>query len=93
VNQKVNVDRRLLKRIRAMLHDMTVNGIDTAPRRHFKLKDENVSGHRTSFLLRLEGYLNFVGQVRGNNDWLFLKMKSNFDDFLKDTGEKGFTAR
>ncbi|MCY7362252.1 MAG: reverse transcriptase family protein, partial [Ignavibacteria bacterium] len=38
VNDKVNVDRRLLKKIRAMLHDVSTNGIAMATRSHFKLK-------------------------------------------------------
>jgi len=36
VNEKVNVDRKLLKKIRAMLHDWAVNGIEAATCRHFK---------------------------------------------------------
>ncbi|MBS1651874.1 MAG: RNA-directed DNA polymerase [Bacteroidetes bacterium] len=36
VNEKVNIDRKLLKKIRAMLHDMSRNGIEVAAKRHFK---------------------------------------------------------
>jgi len=38
VNEKVNVDRKLLKKIRAMLHDLATNGIEAATRRHFQLE-------------------------------------------------------
>ena len=79
VNQKVNVDRKLLKKIRAMLHDMTTNGIDTATRRHFKLKDEITLKHRKRFIYRLNGYINFVGQVRGKNDFVYIRQKQMFD--------------
>lgn len=80
VNEKVNVDRKLLKRIRAMLHDMTTNGIDTATRRHFNLKTEVEVKHRAKFISRLEGYINFVGQVRGKYDPLYVRQKASFNE-------------
>lgn len=83
VNEKVNVDRKLLKKIRAMLHDMTTNGIDTATQRHFNLKGEVETKHRAKFINRLEGYINFVGQVRGKNDELYFKQKTLFDSLFE----------
>ena len=82
VNEKVNVDRKLFKKIRAMLHDMTTNGIDAATRRHFNLKDVVGDRQRGHFIWRLEGYINFVGQVRGKNDSVYLKLKQPFDTFF-----------
>lgn len=78
VNEKVNVDRKLLKQIRAMLHDMTKNGVENATRKHFKT-DKIEERHLARFIRRLEGYINFVGQVRGKNDSLYLKQKAAFD--------------
>jgi RNA-directed DNA polymerase len=83
VNEKVNVDRKLLKKIRAMLHDMVTNGIDTATQRHFNLKTAVEVKHRAKFIHQLEGYINFVGQVRGKNDMLYLRQKSSFDNVFK----------
>ena len=80
VNEKVNVDRKLLKRIRAMLHDMTTNGIDTATKCHFNLKTEVEVKHRVKFIIQLEGYINFVGQVRGKYEPLYVKQKTSFND-------------
>jgi RNA-directed DNA polymerase len=78
VNSKVNVDRKLLKKIRAMLHDLTTNGIEQSVQRHFKVANiEN--RHKATFINRLEGYINFVGQVRGKNDALYVKQKAAFD--------------
>ena len=76
VNEKVNVDRRLLKKIRAMIHDLTTNGIDAATQRHFNLKTTIDSEFQRRFIHRLEGYINFVGQVRGKHDSVYLKLKS-----------------
>jgi RNA-directed DNA polymerase len=76
VNEKVNVDRKLLKKIRAMLHDFTTNGLHHATKKHFKLKDGFRIEYLTQFMNRLEGYINFVGQVRGKNDPLYRKFRN-----------------
>ena len=83
VNEKVNVDRKLLKKIRAMLHDMTANGIDAAAQRHFNSKTAVDSEPGRRFIYRLEGYINFVGQVRGKNDSVYQKLKQSFDTFFE----------
>lgn len=85
VNEKVNVDRKLLKKIRAMLHDFTTNGIDIATKRHFNLNGEIDTKQRGKFINRLEGYINFVGQVRGKNDTVYTKLKQPFDKVFSDT--------
>lgn len=82
VNKKVNVDRRLLKKIRAMLHDFKTNGIDAATQRHFNLKCEIETAHRAKFIYRLEGYINFIGQVRGKGDLLYFRYKSTFNSLF-----------
>ncbi len=78
VNEKVNVDRKLLKKIRAMLHDFTTNGLHNATKKHFNLKEGYRTEYQNRFMDRLEGYINFVGQVRGKNDPLYQKFKSQF---------------
>lgn len=82
VNKKVNIDRKLLKKIRAMLHDFTTNGLEMATKRHFNLKSEIDEKHKTKFVNRLDGYINFVGQVRGKKDQLYIKQKSSFDNLV-----------
>ena len=84
VNEKVNVSRHLLKKIRAMIHDLNSNGIDAATQRHFgKDVARNAQyNYRKHFIYRLEGYLNFVGQVRGKEDAVYNKLKASFLDFF-----------
>lgn len=79
VNEKVNVDRKLLKKVRAMVHDLSVNGIDSAARKHFQLDKAPKEEHHLMFMKRLEGYINFIGQVRGTGD----KHYMNFHSILK----------
>ncbi|KHJ37786.1 retron-type reverse transcriptase [Pedobacter glucosidilyticus] len=81
VNSKVNVDRKLLKKIRAMLHDLVKNGIETSVKKHFNIGNIE-QRHKVIFINRLKGYINFVGQVRGKNDSLYLKQKSTFNNIL-----------
>lgn len=75
VNEKVNVERKFLKKVRAMLHDATANGIDSAAQRHFNLKDTPTDKQRLTFISRLEGYVNFIGQVKGKNNLVYLRFK------------------
>lgn len=79
VNEKVNVNRKLLKKIRAMLHDLTTNGLEAATRKHFKLNGEIEARQRQQFICRLKGYINFVGQVRGENDPVYLKLRQQLN--------------
>jgi len=83
VNQKVNVDRKLLKKIRAMLHDISINGIEKAAQHHFKLNKID-KRFTLKFMNRLEGYINFVGQVKGKEDALVLKFKMEFKFIQKN---------
>jgi RNA-directed DNA polymerase len=82
VNQKVNVDRKLLKKIRAMLHDLLTNGLDVATKNHFNFSGVFDIKYRQTFINRLEGYINFVGQVRGTTDLKYCLWKEQFDDFF-----------
>ncbi len=80
VNEKVNIDRKLLKKVRAMIHDLTTNGLEQAAKHHFGLTDscdENIMG---KFLQRIKGYINLIGQVRGLNDPMYLKFKYSIDE-------------
>jgi len=78
VNEKVNVDRKLLKKTRAMLHDLITNGLQSAVQRHFN--NENIKQKDImKFVFRLEGYINFIGQVKGKTDPYYLKQKATFD--------------
>jgi RNA-directed DNA polymerase len=83
VNEKVNVDRKFIKKTRAMLHDMIKNGVDIATRNHLKIEAELDEKQRSLFIHRLEGNIHFIGQVRGKNDFLYGHFKIQFDNFFK----------
>ncbi|HPB26435.1 MAG TPA: reverse transcriptase family protein [Bacteroidales bacterium] len=78
VNQKVNVDRKLLKKTRAMIHDLGTHGLYAATSRHFKVAEDKNSSLNAKFIRRLQGYINFIGQVRGRDDAVYLKLKTTY---------------
>ncbi|MBK9479665.1 MAG: RNA-directed DNA polymerase [Bacteroidetes bacterium] len=82
VNEKVNVNRVLLKKIRAMLHDLTSNGLEVATHKHFKFNGFVDQKYKERFLFRLKGYINFIGQVRGKEDFIFLKFRNELKMIL-----------
>jgi RNA-directed DNA polymerase len=93
VNEKPNIDRVYLKKIRAMLHDLNQNGISKATKNHFKIKFEDENLHQ-KFLNKLGGYINFVGQIKGKQDITYRKFKKKFSAFFnvanKDDDFEGF---
>lgn len=75
VNEKVNIDRKTLKKTRAMLHTWKTKGLDHAVNIHYKNTKKLPSNPKTHFVNQLSGYINFIGQIRGKNDELYLKYK------------------
>ena len=68
VNEKVNVDRKWIKQLRAMLHDLKINGVQKASFNHFKKTKQE-----SFFVNRLRGNIAFLGQVRGFEDKVYVK--------------------
>jgi RNA-directed DNA polymerase len=83
VNEKVNVNRKLLKKTRAMLHDLSRNGVNAATKKHFGIEGDVQAALLIRFINRLEGYINFIGQVRGKKHPLYLKIKNSFDSIYQ----------
>jgi RNA-directed DNA polymerase len=73
VNVKVNIDRKTLKKVRAMLHSAMNNNVKHASFQHFGEKNKE-----SKFINKLQGYIQFFGQVRGLEDPLYCKMKNEF---------------
>ena len=64
-----------------MLHDLNKSGVYEASRRHFRIKTSDTPKDTPlMFLKRLEGYINFVGQVRGRDD-MYHKMRAEFERY------------
>lgn len=75
VNEKVNVDRKMMKNVRAMLYDLKMNGINSATKKHFDLNRLASMNECQLFIDKLNGNIGFIGQVRGLEDYIYLKFK------------------
>lgn len=83
VNEKVNIDRKFIRKTRAMIHDLKENGLDKAAINHFGDDKGSQIRYKHKFINRLYGYLNFIGQVRGRNDALYHKMHQSLLECLR----------
>jgi len=78
VNKKVNVDRRYIRKLRAILYSWEKMGAEIAAAKHFnatKLSVEDVQ----KFVRKLAGQIQFVGQVRGIEDEIYRKLLLSFE--------------
>ena len=73
VNKKVNVDRKYIRNLRAILHHWKLNGVEKATLKHFNGLYDSLK-----FINRIKGQIEFVGQVRGKEDGIYLKLKEKF---------------
>jgi RNA-directed DNA polymerase len=89
VNEKINIDRRYIKRVRAMLHDLTANGLNRATKNHFQTNSthKNSDLHKL-FIQRLRGSLAFIGQIRGTQDPAYRKYRHQLNSFLQKQSQE-----
>jgi RNA-directed DNA polymerase len=85
VNKKVNVDRKLIRKVRAMLYDVRMNGLKRAADSHFRV---NVPHAQSKYINRLQGYVSFIGMVRGKEDGIYLKFRTALKLVMEETLEQ-----
>lgn len=73
VNKKVNVDRTYIRNIRAVLHHIKNEGIEEAAKKHYKVLQADQFVQK-KLLFKVKGQIDFVGQVRGKEDGIYLKL-------------------
>jgi RNA-directed DNA polymerase len=74
VNEKINVKRRLIREIRAMLHAWRKFGLPNA-----QAAFESNFGGVSDFAECVRGKIEFVGQIRGRSDKVFRKLADQFN--------------
>lgn len=78
VNKKLNLNKKYIKDLRAMLHSIEANGFVSTLSRYFgTITNEKTAKSRLFNLLY--GKLNYLKMVRGSNDKLFLKYAKQFN--------------
>lgn len=78
VNEKVNLNRKYYRRLRAILHDWSENGIEEATRRYFRLTHEPDYSLTWKFQQSIAGKINYFRMVRGASDPLANKLREKF---------------
>ena len=84
VNEKVNVDRRYVRNIRAILYHWKKEGIEAAAEAYFKKKgipsDNNLV---PGFVKSITGKVAFIGTVKGKKSPVFEKLQCNLNELSK----------
>lgn len=81
VNKRVNVDRKYIRNLRAILFSWEKMGVELAAAKHYQLKDLAVVDV-PKFVRKIAGQIEFVGQVRGVNDSIYKKLGDQFKSNL-----------
>ncbi len=74
VNVKLNVDRKYIRRIRAILHCWDMKGIEQASS---EFRDRTIL-NAPEFMNTVRGMIAHVGNVRGKDDDIYLKFREKF---------------
>jgi RNA-directed DNA polymerase len=77
VNAKLNLDRKYIKNIRAIIHDIESRGINKALNRMNEINPEIYTIKR--FIHHLKGRINHVGFVKGKEDPSFQNLMSRLE--------------
>jgi len=83
VNEKPNLDREYIRRIRAILHNWKYKNFEDVIRKYYYLNIPITSETISTFIKSIEGKINYIGQVRGKQDSIFLKLKGQFSDCIR----------
>lgn len=83
-NRKVNVRRNHIRKIRAILHNIKINGVQKEKQKYvkkYKLAQNQISTQH--FLKIIRGRINFIGDVRGKEDSIYKKLLENYNLIIK----------
>lgn len=83
VNEKLNVERKYIRKIRSILHciEKNINDIEVAKsifNEKYRFRQRKEHGKPDMFDV-LRGMISYVGQVKGKNDQVFLKLAKRYN--------------
>jgi len=91
VNEKVNINRKYIRNVRAILHSWEKEGYRIASKKFFGKFDR----HRfikPSLSNSLKGKIEFIGSIRGKDDELFNKLSTRYSKLTNDPNIKAFES-
>lgn len=87
VNEKLNLPRSYIRKVRAALHNWEKQGYESANAKFASLYPDEKGFLRNKTIPPMESVLNgkilFLGMVRGKKDSMYLKYKNKFEELLK----------
>jgi RNA-directed DNA polymerase len=86
-NEKLNVRRKYVRQIRAMLHAWDRFGLDAAEQEflaHYNSKHRGPFKEPPSFPKVVKGKIEFLGMVRGKNDPIYLRFLAQLRDLAPE---------
>lgn len=82
VNEKLNIDRRFIRNIRAVLFSIEKNTSDLSiPINKFR-NSNNGNGDLNSLLNVLKGKINYIAMIKGKYDSVFTRFAERYNDLL-----------
>lgn len=74
VNKKVNVHRKYIRQLRAIFNAWNIYGLDKTAKEYFTKYDikNRVNGSVEKFIEIIRGKINFIGNVKGYNDKVYI---------------------
>lgn len=87
VNEKLNVERKYIRRIRSILHciEKNIDDIEAAKlmfNKNYKFRQKKEPGNPDMFDV-LRGMISYVGQVKGNVDPVYLKLANRYNQSIQ----------
>ncbi|ACB50436.1 probable RNA-directed DNA polymerase [Crocosphaera subtropica ATCC 51142] len=89
VNEKLNVKRKYIRQVRAILHAWKKYGLENAEAEFYKGFNENNNNmkSRDCFRKMVQGKINFIGLVRGDTDHIYLKFLKQLKVLVPDLAD------
>ncbi len=66
------------------LHDIRLNGSEKAAMRHYQSTETLSDSDKTIFLMRLNSNIDFVGQVKGKTDPVYLRFRMEQKEIIQN---------
>lgn len=76
VNNKVNVPRKYVRQIRAMLHAWEKYGYEKAEKEYNEKYVKQINGRTYSFKKVILGKLNFLNHIKGTDQSIYIKLRN-----------------
>ena len=77
VNEKVNINRKYIRKVRAILHSWETEGYENAAKKYFNKYDRhrlNIPNLSNS----IAGKIEFIGSIRGKQDSIYIKLSNRY---------------